>query len=174
VTIVEITGDMLPARTSGYAKGCSVAATCLAVLSCENLEVAAQFEARPEHVQVVVVVFDVGTLVTFALSWRTKSSPERAHEGIRAAYECRLLLDADQLRFAPNQEPRPIRDALPLARATTTARPSRSRAGAVETLGKLIDESQRLHCGRDPLLFDFSPLASDRICESPQGQRIAL
>jgi hypothetical protein len=62
----------------------------------------------------------------------------------------------------------------PLARATTTARPSRSRAGAVETLGKLIDESQRLHCGRDPLLFDFSPLASDRICESPQGQRIAL
>src|SRR5262249_23736352 len=52
--------------------------------------------------------------------------------------------------------------------------PSRSRAGAVETLGKLIDESQRLHRGRDPLLFDFSPLASDRICESPQGQRIAL
>ena len=59
-------------------------------------------------------------------------------------------------------------------RLATTARPSRSRAGAVETLGKLIDESQRLHCGRDPLLFDFSPLASDRICESPQGQRIAL
>src|SRR5260370_24565945 len=29
------------------------------VLSCENLEVAAQLEARPEHVQVVVVVFDV-------------------------------------------------------------------------------------------------------------------
>src|SRR5258708_6822027 len=34
-------------------------AACLAVLSCENLEAAAQLEARLEHVQVVVVVFDV-------------------------------------------------------------------------------------------------------------------
>src|SRR5436190_20786730 len=39
--------------------GRSQPAACLAVLSCENLEVAAQLEARPEHVQVVVVVFDV-------------------------------------------------------------------------------------------------------------------
>jgi hypothetical protein len=31
----------------------------LAVLRCENLEAAAQFEARLEHVQVVVVMFDV-------------------------------------------------------------------------------------------------------------------
>src|SRR5262244_1627065 len=69
----------------------------------------------------------------------------------------------------PNSAPRAN-----LLRLATTARSSRSRAGAVETLGKLIDESQRLHCGRDSLLFDFSPLASDRICESPRGQRIAL
>src|SRR4029434_11264264 len=34
-------------------------AALLAVLRCENLEAAAQFEARLEHVQVVVVVFDV-------------------------------------------------------------------------------------------------------------------
>ena len=39
--------------------GRSQPAACLAVLSCENLEVAAELEARPEHVQVVVVVFDV-------------------------------------------------------------------------------------------------------------------
>src|SRR5262245_20644657 len=34
-------------------------AALLAVLRCENLEAAAQLEARLEHVQVVVVVFDV-------------------------------------------------------------------------------------------------------------------
>src|SRR5215471_12150723 len=34
-------------------------AALLAVLRCENLEAAAQFEARLEHVQIVVVVFDV-------------------------------------------------------------------------------------------------------------------
>jgi hypothetical protein len=35
------------------------AAALLAVLRCENLEAAEQLEARLEHVQVVVVVFDV-------------------------------------------------------------------------------------------------------------------
>ena len=34
-------------------------AALLAVLRCDNLEAAAQLEARLEHVQVVVVVFDV-------------------------------------------------------------------------------------------------------------------
>src|SRR5262249_51335752 len=37
----------------------AMAAALLAVLRCENLEAAAQLEARLEHVQVVVVVFDV-------------------------------------------------------------------------------------------------------------------
>src|SRR5215831_1075444 len=39
--------------------GRSQPAAFLAVLRCENLEAAAQLEARFEHVQVVVVVFDV-------------------------------------------------------------------------------------------------------------------
>src|SRR5262252_6357443 len=43
--------------TSGCSRGQHAA--LLAVLRCEHLEAAAQLEARLEHVQVVVVVFDV-------------------------------------------------------------------------------------------------------------------
>src|SRR5262245_60566376 len=98
-------------------------------------------------------------------------TPDSRHSSATLASHGRLVCaprDCAPTRV-PNSAPRAN-----LLRLATTARPSRSRAGAVETLGKLIDESQRLHRGRDPLLFDFSPLASDRICESPQGQRIAL
>src|SRR5215470_8815578 len=66
-------------------------------------------------------------------------TPDSRHSSAALASHGRLVCaprDCAPTRV-PNSAPRAN-----LLRLATTARPSRSRAGAVETLGKLIDESQ--------------------------------
>jgi hypothetical protein len=161
---------MLPARTSGYAKGCSVAANLQPV----SLSSAARTSKSPRssrRCRRCVRRRHFGHVCSVGEPNHPRNELTKESEPLMSAAFC-----STPISCALHPKPRATADPRRASAGspTTTARPSRSRAGAVETLGKLIDESQRLHCGRDPLLFDFSPLASDRICESPQGQRIAL
>ena len=75
-------------------------AALLAVLRCENLEAAAQLEARLEHVQVVVVVFDVehfGHVSDFVLLTAALITSLLDHL-VGAGEECWWHGQADRLR----------------------------------------------------------------------------
>jgi hypothetical protein len=95
-------------------------AALFAVLRCEHLEAAAQLEARLEHVQVVVVVFDVehfghvaySVLLAAALitSYKENKKPWDDSHTCRSA---KRLRSAKYLRFSSSRVGRrPVRNSL--------------------------------------------------------------